>query len=228
MQLLESIIERLRLSRRRARLLFCISVLTFSLPGCTLTWVSRRPDLRTFWGDINSYNRLSFGFERRHLDAASLQIVNEYRWLHGPVPGLRSLPMAKYDNYENWQKNDSMPSVELPMMTDPTAGKSASRGTTDREKERMPLVPAPASKNSGSESESVPVEIDLPPLDSLREPSGTSGEEARWRPRKTNRDASPASYRYGSSSKEEIRSVGHHSGVGAGALPGATILFARP
>ena len=210
-------VARLRFSQQVARFIFSICVVMLFLPGCTTTWVSRKPDLRTLWGDINVYNRFSLGFERRHLDPPTLQVVNESRWLHGPVPRLTSSPDPDAFSSGRSSIEPEPGVVHVPAIV--PSDESINLPTPD-------ITPAPASSMPGEMKDGGPVEIVLPPLESLREPSGSDGEEDQWRPRKSNLDAPTALHHHAPFLKSKIQPASHQSRKAA--LPGASILFARP
>ena len=221
-------VARLRLSQRVARFIFSICVVMLFLPGCTTTWISRKPDLRTLWGDINVYNRLSLGFERRHLEPPTIQVINESRWLHGPVPRFSSSSVVRTQSVANWQESKSFSPGNSTMAAEPMVIPApAMQPNEERLNPPIPdIMPAPASSMPGDMKGRVPVEIELPPLESLREPSGTSGEGDQWRPRKSNLDAPTALHHHAPFLKSNIQPASHQTRKAA--LPGASILFARP
>ncbi len=221
-------VARLRFSQQVSRFIICICVAMLFLPGCMTTWVSRKPDLRTLWGDINVYNRLSLGFERRHLDPPTIQVINESRWLHGPVPRLTSSPVVKTGIYANDPYPEAFSSGKSSIGSEPNVVHVPAIVPSDESiKPPTPqIIPAPASSMPGDIKGRVPVEIDLPPLESLREPSGPYGAENQWRPRKSNLDAPTALHHHAPFLRSNIQPASHQSRKAA--LPGASILFARP
>ena len=195
--------------------------------GCTLTWVSRRPDLRTVWLDINNYRRLSMGFERRHLDPPSIQEVNEYRWLHGPVSSYSSTAttVAETEALSDGEEPGTDFLKKIPVSSEPP-GLPVESVQPDGEKIDPPLLHAPASTMPEEKEERVPVEIELSPLESLREPPERSSNEDQWRPKKSNLEG-PTALRFLRRSKRmAVQPTGFDSPNAA--LPGASILFARP
>lgn len=220
-------VVRLRLSQQAAGLVFCVAMLF--LPGCTATWESRKHDLRTVWGGTNAYSRLSFGYERRHHFAPSNPVVNDYRWLHGPVPLIPSSSVAGRGYELGWQSSaGSMPG------NSPVNSTGGLSGTMNSVPAIMPdietlnpptpdIKPAPASKTGDNEKVRPPVEIMLPPLESLREPSSGSGQgDHQWHSRQPSVEGPTAINQH----EAPIRPVRYQ--YRKAALPGSSILFARP
>lgn len=220
---------------QRGHLLLVGSLVLICCSGCTLTWISRRPDLRTTWLDINSYRRLSLGFERRHLDPPSIQEINEFRWLHGPVSNYSSTA-ATVSEVEDLPDREVVGTdflKKIPVSSEPPGLPVESLHPDfgqDSDQVGPPPLHTPASTMPEmmpeKEKSRIPVEIELPPLESLREPPEGNNSEEQWRQKGSNLEGPTALRFLRRPAVTAIQPTSFDSPNAA--LPGASMLFVRP
>ena len=229
-------------SQRFTKLCFacCICVLVLPLTGCNIAWQSRKSGLHTLWGDFNTYNQPGWMYEQRHHLIPNNRIINEYRWLHGPVSLASSPHNTKRERTAHWQHTDAFAPSSFPEL--PIEN---SESTTIPGPENMPgLVPlnpseghaklAPRSQNNAQRSNNPPVEIIIPsPLSPIESKSGFLDENTEDNNTKNQKQylAPPsilgptARYRRSVRPTPPLRATGYQRKA---ALPSSSILFARP
>lgn len=222
----------LRYSKQLVRLalIFCGCFAMLSLTGCTITRVTKKPDLQSFRGDVNTYNRLAFIHERKYHLLPHNRVINDYRWMHGATPLIPSSHVAGTGQMMSQLQESGQPTEIFSQYSDGTDSSVLMPApASDIDTLSPPQIaietplPSPETDNGFTRP---PVEIIIPPVDSIFNDENGSSKTNPMPLAPPSIEGPTARLRNTWRNEPPVQPVGYQRSKAA--LPGSSILFARP